>query len=416
MLQEWANRLNLANADRTKAFQLVDSAFQPVLDHLRAHQERALHIALDDYSKDPVLSKLELLIAGKVGQRPDPEDLESFRKEAKRRIEQRQPPGYMDVKKGDERSYGDCLLWLESLAESKRRNNQHLVIVTDDVKEDWWRIENGQKRGPRPELALEARSHHRAELFIMRPESLLEHAQAAFDVRLHGETLSQVTSASTANGQPVAIGWTASTASLLMTRLQTQAPVQYAVLLAARSSGGFVARDAVYRLGDYDSSRTLRGFTRPVRRLMQQLQDENLLAESAPEPLTAVYDPRFDQVNASGFRVPQEFLEALTNGQHPARTASQCQIVSVNLLREPTTGDCCQFAVESNLGVNLVRVSGSTMAQAYRHSIEQIVARFAEERVPKEGIVPGGTVPEVLLAEEATRIDQRIACHDKDGA
>ena len=51
-----------------------------------------------------------------------------------------------------------------------------MLLVTGDVKDDWWRIESGQAKGPRPELVAEMADVAGVKLFMLRPESLLYHA------------------------------------------------------------------------------------------------------------------------------------------------------------------------------------------------------------------------------------------------
>lgn len=93
-------------------------------------------------------------------------------------------------------------------------------------------------------------------------------------------------------------GWTKIALEELLRRLATRAPVQYHLLTAALQAGGFVSRDAVYKLGRYDEGRTLRGFTRPVTGVCAQLRAEGLLPADAPDALEAVYDSDFSYVQA----------------------------------------------------------------------------------------------------------------------
>jgi hypothetical protein len=51
-----------------------------------------------------------------------------------------------------------------------------VLFVTRDQKQDWWRIENRQAKGPRWELVAELESHAGTRLYTLRPASLGEHA------------------------------------------------------------------------------------------------------------------------------------------------------------------------------------------------------------------------------------------------
>src|SRR5690606_12208601 len=125
----------------------------------------------ENHASDPVIARLIRILDGRIGRSAG--DQEVLVREARRRLDAKVPPGYLDAKKTDARAIGDCLVWLQTLAESRRRGNKLLVLVTDDVKEDWWRLEKGQVRGPRPELVLEAQRDHGAVLHLMRLPTLL---------------------------------------------------------------------------------------------------------------------------------------------------------------------------------------------------------------------------------------------------
>ncbi|SEC38537.1 hypothetical protein SAMN04489844_2198 [Nocardioides exalbidus] len=88
-------------------------------------------------------------------------------------------------------------------------------------------------------------------------------------------------------------------------------PAQAAVILRAISSGtGFVSRDDVYELAKYEQGRSLKGFTRPIRRLTQQLIDKGILEEEVDELLETAYDQSVKGYQrALGFRVPMEVVK-----------------------------------------------------------------------------------------------------------
>ncbi|WP_147268952.1 PIN-like domain-containing protein [Sphaerisporangium album] len=99
--------------------------------------------------EDPVIKRLDLLLEDKVGPALVGKDLELAVVEAARRAELNIPPGYKD--KGKDDSRGDYLLWHQLIIEASSRGTP-VLLVTDDVKEDWWRKDYGRTLGPRPEL------------------------------------------------------------------------------------------------------------------------------------------------------------------------------------------------------------------------------------------------------------------------
>lgn len=64
-------------------------------------------------------------------------DLYWLCEEGKRRYSKQTPPGYKDEKKDGLSKYGDFIWWKEVIRYVKN-NHCDLVLVTDDVKDDWW--------------------------------------------------------------------------------------------------------------------------------------------------------------------------------------------------------------------------------------------------------------------------------------
>ena len=73
------------------------------------------------------------------------------------------PPGYADAKKPDEERYGDLIIWYEML-DLAAEGQLPILFVTEDAKEDWWWIADGERIGPREEIVHEmwARAGHRS--------------------------------------------------------------------------------------------------------------------------------------------------------------------------------------------------------------------------------------------------------------
>lgn len=109
-----------------------------------------------DRDEDVVRDEWDELLSGKIGTRLAVDD--PWKRAADRRYEAGIPPGFEDAKKGGARQYGDLIIWYEVVEyiRTKVRENggaaAPVLFVTDDSKSDWWRIEGGQRLGPRPEL------------------------------------------------------------------------------------------------------------------------------------------------------------------------------------------------------------------------------------------------------------------------
>lgn len=228
------------------------------------------------------------------------------------------PPGFGDAKKADknaEGAAGDYLVWEQVLVEASERQVP-VIFVTGDVKRDWWRYEGNNARGPRIELAREMMQRCGVQLYMLRPDTLLSLADAlAVSVRPGSvedvERTTRVEDAA-AEGDDATAGWTYEALEQLLARLSLEAPVQEATIRLACQQGGFISRDDVYRLGEYDPERQLKGFTRPVNRLVQQLRDAGDVPQDAADVLVPVYDEMKHGFGwADGFRVPSDLVALL---------------------------------------------------------------------------------------------------------
>ncbi len=102
-------------------------------------------------------------------------------------------------------------------------------------------------------------------------------------------------------------GWTAALAAEFLERLRADgSPVQADVIAAAAKAGGRIDRADVFTIAGWDSTeRSLKGFTRPVNRIIQQMREEGLLPDEAPRPIEPLYsEARRGYQQARGFEIP----------------------------------------------------------------------------------------------------------------
>ena len=130
---------------------------------------------------DVYLEELVEIVGSAIGQEPDQTSLDKLYADAQKRIDKKRPPGYMDTKKPEPDRYGDVLIWFE-LLERADATKQPTVFVTDDDKEDWWQIVQGEKLGPRPELREEMRKRAGVEFYIYNSARFLEMAGQQLDL------------------------------------------------------------------------------------------------------------------------------------------------------------------------------------------------------------------------------------------
>lgn len=106
-------------------------------------------------------------------------------------------------------------------------------------------------------------------------------------------------------------GWTAEAYVEAITALLPKNLVQAKVIMAGIKNGdGYVPREDVYVLGGYPETRTLKGFTRPVNRVVEDLELSGSLPSDAVDLLATVYDPAVKSFQrALGFQVPLEIVK-----------------------------------------------------------------------------------------------------------
>lgn len=111
---------------------------------------------------------------GKTGKSFTGAELKTRIDEAKKRFEEKIPPGFEDRKKPEDSRYGDYLIWVQ-LQEKAKSDRKDMIFVTRDEKKDWYdEIGQGKKR---PALALLQEFHDKTEhqrIFIFKPSRFLE--------------------------------------------------------------------------------------------------------------------------------------------------------------------------------------------------------------------------------------------------
>ena len=312
-IRTWVNRVSLPGEQTDELITALDAGFKTVVDQIDRFADSSAQGTARDTDNDDVLSALEGVLRGKVGPPLDDDALRAAHEEGLRRVEQRIPPGYMDKQKEDEGAAGDYMVWEQLLLEASERQCD-VLFVTADAKEDWWRRESGESRGPRIELVNELRERCGSRLFMLRPPSLLIHAGPVLSITVREESAQNADTVDrlVAGIETLYGGWDDQSLDLLMKRLAEEAPVQAQVIKQAAGQGGFIDRDTVYAAGDYPASRSLRGFTRPVNRITQILLDEGHLSGDPAEVLSAVYhDDLPNPSMAAGFQLHPAVLQLL---------------------------------------------------------------------------------------------------------
>jgi hypothetical protein len=307
IFRTWVNRVSLPTDQVNALIDSLTDGFSKIGEAIDAldYEEAAAYAR--NTSSDPVLKRLGSLLSNKCGQPLPPDAYTAALAEAQRRIEQKIPPGYKDKTKADELAAGDYIVWEQTLVEAEKRQVD-VLLITNDWKEDWWRIEAGERRGPRLELSRELKSRAGASLYLIRPTRLLELGPRLLGLESNPEAIREaerVDQFLESDSESLYGGWTADGVAELLRRLGRQAPKQAAVIRLAVRNGGSVSRAEVYRVAGFSRDRSLRGFTRPVNRITDQLIMEGLIATEASSILYPYYGTG---VLALSFLVPDAVL------------------------------------------------------------------------------------------------------------
>ena len=146
-------------------------AFRKIVDEL-VEKRKAVERLM---SADPYADFILTACAGKVGEVMDDDRLNESYAKGKARYENLIPPGFADIYKGSPECYGDYIAW-EQLISISTTEKRGIILVIDDLKEDWWWIESGRTVGPRPELLSEFVSRSGQRIWLYSSEGFLRAA------------------------------------------------------------------------------------------------------------------------------------------------------------------------------------------------------------------------------------------------
>jgi hypothetical protein len=143
-----------------------------------------------DPRADEFHPRLVALLRGRVGRPFGDDRLPSVEQEAQRRVANREPPGYLDSEKEDG-GLGDYFFWRQLLDHAKTAT-KHVILVTDDVKDDWRWNSKGREIGPRPELARELYAEAGTKLLMCTTPRFLERSSADRERPIDPDILEEV--------------------------------------------------------------------------------------------------------------------------------------------------------------------------------------------------------------------------------
>lgn len=161
--------------DRARLRSEVDRLFKEFEATIAANQEVHSQSLRGESAPERTFARITDLFEGRVGQGFSADELATIREEGSVRYEKQVPPGFKDAGKtrGDE--FGDLIVWKELLRHAETEQKP-VIFVTGDVKDDWWRRDQGQTQGPRPELVDEFWSQVQRRIHFYEPMQFLRFA------------------------------------------------------------------------------------------------------------------------------------------------------------------------------------------------------------------------------------------------
>ncbi|MDE9456758.1 hypothetical protein KKJ00_02700 [Xenorhabdus bovienii] len=151
---------------------------------------------------DPIQNEIMHLFDKKIGSVPSNEYLEKSYKEAEYRFKYKIPPGYEDKKNKENEfkiygdlvihsKYSDFLIWKEIIEHAKKEKKM-VILVTDERKEDWCRIENGFILGPRPELVTELMQKSSVKFKLVSSSDFIKIVSKVRSINISKDTINDI--------------------------------------------------------------------------------------------------------------------------------------------------------------------------------------------------------------------------------
>lgn len=145
----------------------------------------------DWFNEDEILKTLTRIFEKNVGKEYTNDKKSEIFIEGKTRYLNKIPPGYEDSQKGEERQFGDLIMWFQ-IIDKATESKKPIVFVTRDKKEDWWWKQSGKTIGPRYELKREIREKANAQFCMYSSEKFLEYASKYFKETVNPASITEV--------------------------------------------------------------------------------------------------------------------------------------------------------------------------------------------------------------------------------
>ncbi|MFF2787599.1 PIN domain-containing protein [Streptomyces sp. NPDC058049] len=188
-IHAFAKRCSMSAADKKLLIRPIEEMREKVNAELSRHAE-SFDLTIEKVvNDDPVLAALAEILDQKTGFGFDDEESLRLQESYAERAQAERPPGYKDVNK-KENAHGDYFVW-EQILRRVEEVNKPVLLVTNDVKEDWVRREAGLVVGARPELVAEMRDRCGADFMLIQLGGFLQLARNELGVSVSPSTVAQ---------------------------------------------------------------------------------------------------------------------------------------------------------------------------------------------------------------------------------
>ena len=175
---------------------------------VRATVAATLAGQLSPTDHDVIRDEVDALFEGRVG--PPPENqtqVSTWDDQGKERFAMKRGPGFEDASKAEgddasfyaqglvyQRQFGDLYIWLQLLNYVRSEQVKNIVFVTQDGKEDWWRIAPGKdpkrpRLAPLESLAEEVRAAGADRFWMYQLDTFLREAEKQLKVKVSDLTI-----------------------------------------------------------------------------------------------------------------------------------------------------------------------------------------------------------------------------------
>ena len=166
----------------------ISKAFDLQAEELKTVRQRHP----DLFERDEVRETLTKILDGKIGPPYSEERLKQICKDGEERYAKQKPPGHADAKSKDgDKIFGDLVLWFQVI-EKAASDQVPIIIVTDDVKEDWWWRHEGKIVGPNPELVDEMRSKANVDVYMYVSDQFMEYARGYLKQHIDQKVIDEI--------------------------------------------------------------------------------------------------------------------------------------------------------------------------------------------------------------------------------